>query len=131
MTRCPGRAGPTILYVEDAPSNQELMRNVVGLRPGVRLLIAATGHDAIEMTATECPTLIVLDRHLPDMSGDEVLRLLRAEPGTATVPVLVVSGDTAAPRAAEDELGVLGYLTKPFDIRALLRYIDEALRPRR
>lgn len=119
--------GPTILYVEDSPTNQELMRDVVRKRPGVRLLIAGTGTDAVEVAVAEEPNLILLDRRLPDMTGDEILHVLRSRPETEHIPVVVVSGDTARPHASEADLGVIGYLTKPFDIHELLAHIDQAL----
>jgi CheY-like chemotaxis protein len=119
----------TILYVEDSPINQELMRRVIRTRPGVRLVIAGLGADALEAAVAERPCLILLDRNLPDMTGDEVLRLLRAREETQAVPVVVVSGDTATLRPSEAALDVIGYLTKPFDIRELLSYIDRVLDP--
>lgn len=117
----------TILYVEDSPTNQELMRSIIAKRPSVRLVIAATGRDAIEAAAEEQPALIMLDGYLPDMTGDEILQILRARTETAAVPVLFVSGDTATPRANENELGVIGHLIKPIDVRVLLSYVDELL----
>jgi len=125
-----GRASTTtILYVEDDAVNQELMRSVIRKRPGVRLVIAGLGADAIEAAVAERPSLILLDRHLPDMTGEEVLRLLRAREETQAVPVVVVSGDTATTRPGEAALDVIGYLTKPIDIPELLSYIDRVLGP--
>ena len=120
-----------ILYVEDSPINQELMRSLLRKRPGVRLVIVGTGADAVEAAVAEQPVLILLDRHLPDMTGDHILRLLRAREETETVPVIIVSGDTATPHTGESRLGVIAYLTKPFDIHELLSHIDRALRENR
>jgi two-component system, response regulator len=131
MTHADPASTTTILYVEDDPINQELMRSVIRKRPGVRLVTAGLGADALEAAAAERPALILLDRHLPDMTGDEILQLLRARRETEAIPVVIVSGDTAAPRTGEAALGVTGYLTKPYDIRELLSYIDRALDPRR
>lgn len=81
----------------------------------------------LQMGATERPDLILLDRHLPDMTGDEILLALRTKEETATIPVVVVSGDTATVRAGAAGLGVIGDLTKPFDIHQLLAYVDRTL----
>lgn len=117
----------TVLYVEDDPGNQELMRGVIGKRPGARLLLAGSGADALETAMAERPGLILLDRRLPDMTGDEVLHLLRGHEETNAIPVIIISGDTARPVAGATSLGVVGYLTKPIDIRELLSHIDRIL----
>jgi len=103
------------------------MRNVIRKRPGVRLLVSGIGADAVETATSERPDLILLDRHLPDMTGDEILQILRARPETEHIPVVIVSGDTARPRTGGTGFGVVAYLTKPFDIRELLSHIDDAL----
>lgn len=117
---------PTVLYVEDSPTNQELMRHAIQKRPGVKLVIAGRGAEAVELALAERPVLVLLDRHLPDMTGEEVLRLLRSRNETADIPVVVVSADTSVSRPGEDALGVIGYLPKPIDILALLSYVDKA-----
>lgn len=123
--------GGLILYVEDSSINQELMRRIVAKRPQVQLRVVGTGAEAVEAASAEPPDLILLDRHLPDMTGDEILHVLRSRPETEHIPVIVVSGDTGRPHADEAERGVIGYLTKPFDIRELLSHIDRAFDPGR
>lgn len=127
MKRAGQPTTPAILYVEDSLINQELMRSIIRKRPGVRLFLAGLGADALETALAERPSLILLDRHLPDMTGDEVIQLLRAREETEAIPVVVVSGDSATPRTGEAALGVLGYLTKPFDVHELLSHIDRVL----
>jgi CheY-like chemotaxis protein len=117
----------TVLYVEDETLNRELMRGIFKLRPELRLLEARLGADAIEMVEQESPDLILLDRNLPDMSGEEVLRALRSRVETLDTPVIIISGDTARPHSNEAGLGVLGYVTKPYDIADLLAQIDGVL----
>lgn len=117
----------TVLYVEDEMLNRELMRGIFKLRPELRLVEARLGADAIEMAATERPDLILLDRSLPDMNGDEVLHALRTRAETLHTPVIIISGDTARPKSNEAGLGVIGYLTKPYDIVVLLAQIDAAI----
>jgi len=115
------------LYVEDETLNRELMRSVFRLRPALRLVEARLGADAIEMAEQESPDLILLDRNLPDMNGEEVLQRLRSCAKTLHTPVVIISGDTARPQSNEQELGVLGYVTKPYNIVALLAQIDAVL----
>lgn len=119
----------TVLYVEDDAANRDLMRAVLGKRPGLRLVTARLGSEALDAAVAERPALILLDRNLPDMTGAEILHLLAVRDETATVPVVVVSGDTALPRAGESERGVIAYLTKPIDVRQLLEIIDGVMHP--
>ena len=102
------------------------MRRLFRERPGVTLRIAGRGAEALEIALAERPVLILLDRHLPDLSGDEILELLRAREETAAIPVVFVSGDIATPAPGTGPLGVIGYLTKPFNVHELLSYIDQA-----
>ncbi len=111
-----------VLYVEDDESNIRLVQRVLQLRPAVLLILARTGHDAVDAARREVPDLILLDRHLPDMHGDDVLVLLRSTPATGTIPVVMVSGDSGRHARAADDL--VGYLDKPFDIDQLLAVID-------
>jgi CheY-like chemotaxis protein len=71
------------------------------------------------------PDLILLDLHLPGMSGSEVLRELRARPATAAVPVAVLSAD-ASPEVIRQmrARGVVSYLTKPLDLAELGQLLD-------
>jgi CheY-like chemotaxis protein len=72
--------------------------------------------------------VVLLDLHLPDMHGGEVLRRLRADPRTARVPVVVISAD-ATPRTVEALRagGADAFLTKPLDVRAFLATVERAL----
>lgn len=120
-------AGATVLCVEDSRTNQDLMRSIFKTRPGVRLLIAGLGAEALELAVAERPALILLDLHLPDMTGEEILGLLRAREETESIPVVVVSGDAAESEPGGSTPDVLGYLMKPIDIQELLAYVDQAV----
>ncbi|MPY94530.1 MAG: response regulator [Acidimicrobiia bacterium] len=74
------------------------------------------------------PAVVLLDLHLPDVSGQEVLQRLREDPTTATIPVVILSAD-ATPGQVQRLLasGAAAYLTKPFDVRQLLRVLDDLL----
>jgi len=126
-------AAPRVLVVEDEPDIAALIAYQL-TREGFRVQTAGTGPEALDAVAREVPDLVVLDRMLPGLSGDEVLARLKSEPATAGVPVLVLT----AKREQEDrieglELGADDYLTKPFSprelvlrARAILRRVQEA-----
>jgi PAS domain S-box-containing protein len=115
-----------VLYVEDNLANLRLVERILTLRPGVKLLSALRGRDGIDLCRQEVPDLVLLDQHLPDMTGDEVLGILRADPGTRDIPVVMLSAD-ASPGQIRRLLaaGARDYLTKPLDVPKLLALIDE------
>jgi signal transduction histidine kinase len=118
----------TVLYVEDNRSNVRLLERVLARRPGVRLLSAGQGQLGIDMAREYRPDLVLLDVHLPDISGEEVLRRIRADERTRDIPVAMLTADaTPQQRRRLVEHGAGAYLTKPFDVRELLRLIDDTL----
>lgn len=126
-----GRISRTVLYVEDNLSNVKLVERVISRRPEVTLMVAMLGGLALELAREHRPSLVLLDLHLPDMSGEEVLRRLLADPRTATTPVVVLSADATAGQVQRLRAeGAADYLTKPFDIPRLLELIDGTGLPR-
>ncbi|MDF2440981.1 MAG: hypothetical protein JWN98_1965, partial [Abditibacteriota bacterium] len=119
-------ASHTVLYIEDNPSNLRLLERILIYRPSVRLIGSETGRSGLEDARVHQPHVILLDLHLPDMSGQDVLRALREEPATHAIPVVIVSADGTAGQAQRLlDAGAQGYLTKPFDVSELLQTIDE------
>ena len=118
----------TVLYIEDNLSNLNLIEHILSRRPAVRLLSAMQGRRGLELAREQRPDLILLDLHLPDIQGDEVLQHLRAEAATQNVPVVMLSAD-ATPRQAERllEAGAKAYLTKPLDVKQFLQVLEENL----
>ncbi|MBW3572080.1 MAG: PAS domain S-box protein [Gemmatimonadetes bacterium] len=107
----------TLLYVEDNLANLDLVETFLLARPGWRLVPALQGRIGVELAREHRPDLVLLDLHLPDISGEEVLRRLRADPRTAAIPVVIISAD--ATRDSVDRLrgaGADAYLTKPLDL---------------
>ncbi|HEY5025635.1 MAG TPA: ATP-binding protein [Acidimicrobiales bacterium] len=117
--------GVIVLQIEDNPSNSALVEQVLAKRPGVRLISAGEGRAGLELARQHRPDLVLLDLHLPDLPGDELLHRLKAVPELADTKVVVVSADATPSRIREMlDLGVEGYLTKPVDVEALLRLVD-------
>lgn len=118
----------TVLYIEDNISNRRLMERVLARRPGVRLTGAAEGGTGVALAQANPPDLILLDLHLPDVRGEEVLRRLWEDPSTRAIPVAVLSAD-ATPAQARRLIasGASAYLTKPLDIVKVLQLVDETL----
>jgi PAS domain S-box-containing protein len=115
----------TVLFVEDNLANVRLVERIVEMRPHASLLVAMQGQMGIELATVHQPDLVLLDLNLPDLGGEVVLRRLRADPRTRSIPVVIVSAD-ASPGQAERLLaaGAAGYVTKPFRIPELLALLD-------
>jgi PAS domain S-box-containing protein len=108
-----------VLYVEDNISNLRLIEEILA-DDDIEIIAAGTGRIALDIAPGARADLILLDINLPDMTGDEVLRGLRACPQTATTPVIVLTADaTPATRRRMLELGVSTHLTKPIEIDLL------------
>ncbi|HWA83752.1 MAG TPA: ATP-binding protein, partial [Fimbriimonadaceae bacterium] len=119
-----GTGQRTVLYIEDNPSNVELMRSVVG-RINVDLAVTVTGMEGIEKANVLRPDLVLLDLDLPDMSGMEVLLALKRRPETSDIPVVIVSADANLSRIdVATESGAAGYVTKPFDVPRVLSILQ-------
>jgi len=117
-----------VLYIEDNVANLKLVQNLIAHRPGVKIISAIQGRLGLDLAREHHPILILLDLHLPDIGGDQVLQQLRDDPATTSIPVVVLSAD-ATPGQVQRLLsaGASAYLTKPFDVRELLRIIDDIL----
>jgi CheY-like chemotaxis protein len=111
----------SILYIEDNRANLTLIEDLLAAYPEVTLLSATRGRAGLEMARAGPPDLILLDLHLPDMPGEDVLAELSALPGTRDVPVVVISADATAERVEQlSSRGARDYLTKPLDLDQLV-----------
>jgi len=118
----------TALYVEDNLANLELVQRTLQHRPAVRLLPLMQGGLALDLAVQHRPDLILLDVHLPDINGDEVLRRLKGDDRTRHIPVIMLSADATPHQASRfRRAGAEAYLTKPIRVRELLGAIDDAL----
>jgi PAS domain S-box-containing protein len=118
----------TVLYVEDNPANLELVEQLIARRTDLRMLSAADGNLGIEFARAYQPEMILMDINLPGINGVEVLRILRADPSTAHIPIIALSAN-AVPRdiAKGLEAGFLNYLTKPIKVNEFMEALDVAL----
>jgi two-component system cell cycle response regulator DivK len=118
---------PLILLVED----NSIIRNAFGVllqEKGYRVRQAGSGAEAIALAAEEIPALVLMDVGLPDISGLEVTRLLKADGRTRACQVIALTGHVLdTDRAACTAAGCDGYLTKPVDAEKLLRLIPMLL----
>lgn len=110
------------------------------LRSVLAMALVDAGHEAIEgsngfsalrLAERERPDLILLDLALPDVSGPEVLRDLRAHRATAAIPVIVVSARPGMLLGSPEDLGIDLLVSKPFDLEELMEHVERLLaRPR-
>ena len=119
----------TLLYVEDNPANLELVEQLIARRPDLRLLSAADGNLGIEFARAYQPEVILMDINLPGISGIEAMKILRADPATAHIPIIALSAN-AVPRDIEKglEAGFFSYLTKPIKVNQFMDALDVALK---
>jgi len=118
----------TLLYVEDNPANLELVEQLIARRPDLRMLSAADGNLGIEFARAYQPDVVLMDINLPGISGIEALKILRADPATAHIPIIALSAN-AVPRdiAKGLEAGFFKYLTKPIKVNQFMEALDVAL----
>jgi PAS domain S-box-containing protein len=118
----------TVLYLEDNLSNLRLVERILERRPDLRLISAMQGRLGLELAREHRPDVVLLDLHLPDISGEEALRSLRARPETRRIPVIAISADATSTSAKRLlSRGARDYLTKPLDIQRFLEVLDDAL----
>ncbi|HXK42048.1 MAG TPA: response regulator [Anaerolineae bacterium] len=114
----------TVLVVEDDPEVAEMLRLTLE-HEGHRVVVAASGEAALRLARQEQPDLISLDIRLPDLDGFEVLQLLKRNPETASIPVVIVSVVFDQDRGLR--LGAVDYFTKPVDETRLLQVVKRVL----
>jgi PAS domain S-box-containing protein len=117
-----------ILYIEDNLSNLKLVERVLAQRGELKVIAAMQGRLGLELAREHQPVLVLLDLHLPDMEGEQVLQRLRDDPATAAIPVVIVSADATHGQVQRLlTAGAFAYLTKPIDVRELLGLLDDTL----
>lgn len=117
-----------ILYIEDNFSNVTLVEQMLAERPALELMTAMQGRLGLDLARKHVPDLVLLDLHLPDMPGWQVLAQLQADHTTRDIPVIVISADATAPQVKRLlAAGARAYLTKPLDIGEFFRVVEETI----
>jgi len=119
-----------VLYIEDNPTNIEVVSRFLRARPEVRFASTTSGQAGYAYAVRNQPDAVLLDLHLQDVHGEDVLNDLRAEPSTAGIPVVILSAD--ASQGVIKRLlanGAFAYLTKPLDLAELGRVLDSLAAP--
>jgi CheY-like chemotaxis protein len=118
----------TVLYVEDNPANVDLVEQILARHGNLQLYSATNGLQGISMAHSHRPHVILMDIHLPGMSGLDVLRILGQDPATHHIPVIAVSANAMQLDVVNGlSAGFFRYLTKPFQIDRFLEVLDLAL----
>ena len=119
-----------ILIVEDNEQNRKLARDLLQVH-GYRTIEAETGEDAIALASTHAPDLVVMDVHLPGMSGVDALAKMRAAPTTRAIPVLAFTASVMPQDRSEImAAGFDAFMSKPIDLEAFLQTVADALKRR-
>jgi two-component system cell cycle response regulator DivK len=124
-------ANELVLIVEDNEQNRKLARDLLQVH-GYRTIEAETGEDGVALAGERAPDLVVMDIHLPGMSGIEALAKLRAAPGTRAVPVIAFTASVMAQDRSEIiAAGFDAFVSKPVNIEAFVGAVATALANRR
>jgi CheY-like chemotaxis protein len=118
----------TLLQVEDNPASAELVKQLIARRSDLSLLTATHGHQGIEMARAFAPDLILMDMMMPGLDGLAAIAILRQDPVTAQIPVIVLSSNAYLNDIERGLIaGAFRYLTKPYRFENLMAAIDAAL----
>ncbi|MDF9408898.1 response regulator transcription factor [Pelotomaculum isophthalicicum JI] len=119
---------PLLLVVDDEAHILQLLKYNL-TKEGYQVIEATNGNDAIKLTGEKAPDLIILDKMLPEMDGFDVLRILKANRQSASIPVIMLSARSdELDKVLGLELGADDYITKPFSPRELVARVKVHLR---
>lgn len=119
----------TLLYIEDNDSNIQLIKQIIDTHyPAINLITEMYGKNAVKLASDYKPNLILLDLDLPDIHGSEVLKLLKINKSTQSIPVVILSAN-AMTKQIEKMLnaGADDYLTKPLDVIKFLKILEDVM----
>jgi len=121
---------PLILVVDDLPQNVRLLEAVLWPK-GFRVAKASSGEEALDVLSQEHPDLVLLDILMPGMDGYEVCRRIRQDPGTAFLPVIMMTASGEEQKLRAIESGADDFVNKPFDQAELLARVRSLVRVKR
>lgn len=123
----PRFSGCTVLVVEDDRMSQTVLRNFL-LAHGIKVLAADNGNDGLTLARQQTPHLIILDSHMPEMNGSQMLQHLKKDPQLQHIPVIIASGDTYTDSAERfRNFGASDYVVKPIEFTALGYVLEKHL----
>jgi signal transduction histidine kinase len=119
------KTGKKVLYIEDDPINRLLMISILSRFPGMEVKCAESGEEGMGMMHAFSPDVLLLDMHLSDISGKDILKRLKLD--GSRIPVIAVSAD-AMPETTHEvlALGAMGYVTKPIELKRLKSMVLKA-----
>lgn len=118
----------TILYVEDNASNRALVQAIIQRQPNLKLDCATTIHDAEVYLTQVWPALILVDLHLPDGSGETLVKSIKSSEQHCNTPIMILSADALPETIARlNSMGIAHYLTKPLDVAMFNKLLKELL----
>lgn len=118
----------TVLYVEDNPANLALVEQILERRGHVRFMSAANASIGIAFTRTHLPDVVLMDLHMPGLSGMDAMKILSSDPRTAHIPIIALSA-SVLPHEIRHAIraGFVDYVTKPIKVGTFMRSLDKAL----
>ncbi|MEO7246255.1 MAG: response regulator transcription factor [Rubrivivax sp.] len=123
-----GSGGDVVLIVDDAPDNLAVLHDALD-ESGYTVLVATTGDAALARAAQAHPDIVLLDAVMPGLDGFEVARRLKADPATAGIPIVFLTGLTESEHVLQAfGAGVVDYVTKPVRVSELIARIESHLR---
>jgi len=118
----------TVLIADDKPAGRDLVRTVLD-SCGYDVIEAVDGKDALQQARHAHPDLIILDLHMPELDGFQVIAELRSEPEFASTPIVALTASAMqGDRERAMSAGFTGYLTKPIRLSDLRREVERLLR---
>jgi two-component system cell cycle response regulator DivK len=125
----PALRGKKVLIVEDVEENLRLFRAILDLDEAI-VLEATSGPQGIALAQSEQPDIILMDMQMPDMDGLSAARLLRSDPRTTKIPIVVITASAMdEDRRRALEAGCDGYITKPIEPSEFVSQIASYLKP--
>lgn len=118
----------TVLYIEDNPINMDLIESALAMYPGITLIKAHTGMEGIRLARSEQPDFVLLDMHLPDIGGLEVVRALNEEIAAGKLRITLLTADSLSMDIVKAmSLGAYDYWVKPLNLSKFEAGLKRAL----
>ena len=118
-----------ILIVEDNEKNMKLVRDILQAK-GYETLEAVTAEEGIPLAVAQKPDLVLMDIQLPGMNGIQALKVLRADPATAAIPVVAITASVMTQdRQQIMDSGFNGFSEKPINLREFLATVQASIKP--